>query len=145
MLSANSGNFSANVTISGSSNVSGGLNVTGNVSINTFATFLTLANTNLGSNNTATVTAVSFPKASYQAGELLVYVSRGSEYQITKILFAHNGTDVNQTIYGTIVAPSSSTPVANNIVMTVNSTNIDVSMRQREINSSVKILANMII
>jgi hypothetical protein len=145
VLSANSGNFSGNVTISGSSNVSSSLNVTGNVSINTFVTFLTLANTDLGSNTTANVTATSFPKANYQAGELLVYVTKGSEYQITKILFAHDGTDVNQTIYGTIVAPSSSSPLANNIVMTVNSTNIDVNMRQRASNSSVKILANMII
>ena len=75
----------------------------------------------------------------------MVYVSRGSEYQITKILFAHNGTDVNQTIYGTIVAPTASSPLANNIIMTVNSTNVDVNMRQRASNSSVKILANMII
>ena len=104
-----------------------------------------MANTDLGSNTTAACTAVSFPKASYQAGELLVYVTKGSEYQITKILFTHNGTDVNQTIYGTVVAPSSSSPLANNIVMTVNSTNIDVNMRQRASNSSVKILANMII
>ena len=145
VLSANSGNFSGNVTISGSSNVSSSLNVTGNVSINTFVTFLTLANTDLGSNTTANVTATSFPKANYQAGELLVYVTKGSEYQITKILFAHDGTDVNQTIYGTIVAPTSSSPLANNIFMTVNSTNIDVNMRQRASNSSVKILANMII
>jgi hypothetical protein len=144
VLSANSGNFSGNVSITGSSN-SGSLNVSGNVSINTFATFLTFANTDLGSNTTANVTAISFPKANHQAGELLVYLSRGSEYQITKILFAHNGVDVNQTIYGTIVAPSSSSPLANNIVMTVNSTNIDVNMRQRASNSSVKILANMII
>ncbi len=144
VLSANSGNFSGDVVVTGSAN-SGSLNVTGNVSINTFATFLTLANTDLGSNTTANVTATSFPKANYQAGELLVYVSRGSEYQITKILFAHNGTDVNQTIYGTIVAPLGSSPLANNIVMTVNSTNIDVNMRQRASNSSVKILANMII
>lgn len=144
VLSANSGNFSGNVTVSGSSNVSGGLNVSGNVSINTFVTFLTLANTDLGTNTTANVTAVSFPKASYQAGEVLVYVSKGSEFQITKILFAHNSTDVNQTIYGTIVAPSSSVELANNIVMTVNTTNIDVNMQQRAINSSVKILANMI-
>ena len=135
VLSANSGNFSGNVSITGSSN-SSSLNVSGNVSINTFATFLTFANTDLGSNTTANVTAISFPKANHQAGELLVYLSRGSEYQITKILFAHNGVDVNQTIYGTIVAPSSSSPLANNIVMTVNSTNIDVNMRQRASNSS---------
>jgi len=144
VLSANSGDFSGNVTVSGSSNVSGGLNVTGNVSINTFATFLTLANTDLGTNTTANVTAVSFPKASYQVGEVIIYVSKGSEHQITKIAFAHNGTDVNQTIYSTLVAPSSSAALANNIIMTVNSTNIDVNMRQRAINSSVKILANLI-
>jgi fibronectin-binding autotransporter adhesin len=144
VLSANSGNFSGNVSIVGSSN-SGSLNVSGNISINTFATFLTFANTDLGSNTTANVTAISFPKANHQAGELLIYLSSGSEHQITKILFAHNGTDVNQTIYGTIVAPSSSSPLANNIIMTVNSTNIDVNLRQRVSNSSVKILANMII
>jgi len=144
VLSANSGNFSGNVIITGSTN-SSSLNVSGNISINTFATFLTFANTDLGSNTTASVTAISFPKANHQAGELLVYISRGSEHQITKILFAHNGVDVNQTIYGTIVAPSSSSPLANNIVMTINSTNIDVSMRQRASSTSVKILANMII
>jgi hypothetical protein len=145
ILSANTGNFSGNVVISGTANVSQTLNVTGNVTINTFATFLTFANTDLGSNTTADITAISFPKANHRAGELLIYISSGSEHQITKILFAHNGTDVNQTIYGTIVAPSSSSPLANNIIMTVNSTNIDVNLRQRVSNSSVKILTNMII
>jgi len=145
VLSANSGNFSGSVVITGSANVSSALNVTGNVVVNSFVTFLTLANTDMGSNTTSSCTAVSFPKASYQAGELLVYTSKGTEYQITKILFAHNGSDVNQTIYGTIVAPSSSSELANNIVLTVNGSNIDVSLRQRSINSSVKVLANMII
>ena len=144
VLSANSGNFSGNVVISGTANVTGVLNAAGGLSLNTFATFLTLANTDLGTNTTANLTSVSFPKASYQSGELLIYVSKGSEYQVTKILFVHNGTDVNQTIYGTLVAPSSSTELANNIVLTVNSTNIDLNMRQRAINSSVKVLANMI-
>lgn len=145
VISANTGNFSGDVVITGTANVASRLNVTGNVVINTFATFLTLANTDLGTNTTASCTAVSFPKASFQSGELLVYTSKGSEYQITKILFAHNGTDVNQTIYGTLVAPSSSTELANNIILTVNGSNIDVNMRQRAINSSVKVLANMII
>ena len=144
VLSANSGNFSGNVVVSGTANVSGVLNANGGLTVNTFATFLTLANTDLGTNTTASVTSVSFPKASYQSGELLIYVSKGSEYQITKILFVHNGTDVNQTIYGTLMAPSSSTELANNILLTVNSTNIDLSMIQRAINSSVKVLANMI-
>ena len=130
--------------MSGTANVSGVLNADGGLIVNTFATFLTLANTDLGTNTTASVTSVSFPKASYQSGELLIYVSKGSEYQITKILFVHNGTDVNQTIYGTLMAPSSSTELANNILLTVNSTNIDLSMIQRAINSSVKVLANMI-
>jgi len=144
IVSANTGDFSGGVTITGTANVSSSLNVTGNVVVNTFATFLTLANTDMGTNTTASCTAISFPKASYQSGELLIYVSKGSEYQITKILFVHNGSDVNQTIYGTLVAPSSSTELANNILLTVNSTNIDLNMRQRAINSSVKVLANMI-
>jgi filamentous hemagglutinin len=145
VLSANTGDFSGNVVISGAANVGSVLRVTGNVVVNTFVTYLTMANTDMGSNTTVACTAVSFPKASYQAGELLVYTSKGVEYQITKILFAHNGTDVNQTIYGTIVAPSSSTELANNIVLAVNGANIDISLKQRAINSSVKILANMII
>ena len=145
VISANSGNFSSNVTISGSSNVGQSLNVTGNVVVNSFVTFLTLANTDMGSNTTASCTAVSFPKANYQAGELLVYTTRGTEYQITKILFTHNGTDVNQTIYGTLVAPSSSSELANNILLSVNGSNIDVSFRQRSANSTVKVLANMIV
>ena len=99
----------------------------------------------MGANITASCTAISFPKASYQSGELLVYTNKGAEYQITKILFAHNGTDVNQTIYGTLVSPSSSTELANNIILTVNGANVDVNLRQRVINSSVKILANMLI
>jgi hypothetical protein len=72
---------------------------------------------------------------------------KGSEYQISKILFAHDDNDVNQTIYGTLMAPSSSSELANNIVLTVstaNTSNIDINMRQRAINSSVKIVANMI-
>jgi hypothetical protein len=145
VISANTGNFSGGVDVTGTANVSGSLNVTGSVVVNTFATFLTFANTDMGTNTTASCTAISFPKASYQSGELLVYTSKGSEYQITKILFAHNGTDVNQTIYGTLVAPSSSTELANNILLTINGSNVDVNLRQRAINSSVKILANMLI
>ena len=145
VITANTGNFSGGVTVTGTANLSNSLNVTGNVVINTFATFLTLANTDLGTNTTASCTAISFPKSSYQSGELLVYTNKGSEYQITKILFAHNGTDVNQTIYGTLVSPSSSSELANNITLTVNGANIDVNLRQRVINSSVKILANMLI
>jgi len=144
VLSATSGDFSGNVVISGTANVGSALRVTGNVSINTFATFLTMANTDLGSNITAACTAVSFLKASYQAGELLIYVTKGTEFQITKILFVHNGTDVNQTVYGTVVAPSSSTELANNIALSVNSTYIDVTLQQRIANSTVKIIANMI-
>jgi hypothetical protein len=144
ILSASTGDFSGNVVISGTANVGSNLRVTGNVSINTFATFLTLANTDLGSNTTADRTVVSFPKASYQAGELLVYVTKGVEFQTTKILFVHNGTDVNQTVYGTVVAPPSSDELAANIALSVNSTNIDVTLRQRIANSTVKIIANMI-
>jgi len=144
VLSANSGNFSGNLVVSGTANVSQSLNVTGNVTINTFATFLTLANTDLGSNTTANVTVVSFPKASYQAGELLLYVTKGVEFQTTKILFVHNGTDVNQTVYGTVFAPTSSSELANNIALSVNTTNIDVTLQQRVANSNVKIIANMI-
>jgi hypothetical protein len=144
IISANTGNFSGNVVITGTANVSSTLNVTGSVVVNTFATFLTFANTDMGSNTTASCTAISFPKTSYQSGELLVYTNKGSEYQITKILFAHNGTDVNQTIYGTLVSPSSSSELANNITLTVNGANVDVNLRQRVSNSSVKILANML-
>jgi hypothetical protein len=144
VLSANSGNFSGNVVVTGAANVGSSLTVAGNVSINTFATFLTLANTDLGSDTTANVTVVSFPKTSYQAGELLVYVTKGTEFQSTKILFVHNGTDVNQTVYGTVVAPVSSAELANNIALSVNLTNIDVTLKQRIANSSVKIIANMI-
>jgi hypothetical protein len=144
VLSTNSGDFSGNIVVTGTANVSSSLNVTGDVSINTFATFLTLANTDLGTNTTANVTVVSFPKASYQGGELLLYVTKGAEFQTTKILFVHNGTDINQTVYGTVIAPTSSTELANNIALSVNSSNIDVTMKQRNANSSVKIIANLI-
>lgn len=144
VITANTGNFSGNVVMSGTANVGSSLIVTGNVTINTFATILTLANLDLGSTTLSPVTAVSFPKANFRAGEVTVHVARGSEYQITKILFTHNDTDVNQTIYGTLIAPSSSSELANNIVLTVNSSNIDINMRQRAINSSVKVVANMI-
>lgn len=137
------------VDISATANVQGNLNaranlaVNGSITINSTASFLTLANTNLGSNVTANLVAVSFPLASYTGGEILLHVVNATERQTTKLIFAHNGTDVNQTIYGTIVAPSSSQELANNIVATVNATNIDVTMRQRIASSSVKILANL--
>jgi len=144
VITANTGNFSGNVVMSGTANVSSSLNVTGNVTINTFATILTLANLDLGSTTITPVTAVSFPKANFRAGEVIVHVAKGSEYQITKILFAHDDTDINQTIYGTLMAPSSSFELANNILLSVNATNIDINMKQRAINSSVKVVANMI-
>lgn len=144
IISANSGNFSSNVAVTGTANVGSTLNVTGNVVINTFATFLTLANTDLGSNTTANVTITSFPKASYSSGELLIYITKGTDFQVTKLLFVHNGTDVNQTVYGTLMSPTSSSELANNITLTISTTNINVNMRQRVANSAVKILANMI-
>jgi len=142
-----SANVGGSLNVVGAANVGSALSVVGNVTINTFATILTLANNNLGANITVPVTAVSFPKANFRAGELILYVVKGSEYQISKILFAHDDNDVNQTIYGTLMAPSSSSELANNIVLTVstaNTSNIDINMRQRAINSSVKIVANMI-
>ena len=142
-LYGNTGSFSGNVSIGSDASVNGGLVVAGTVSINTFANFITLANTNLGSNTTTNLVVGSFPKSSFSGGELTIYVNRGSEYQITKVLLAHNGTDVNQTVYGTVVAPSSSTELANNIVATINSSNVEISMRQRAQNSSVKILASL--
>jgi hypothetical protein len=143
VISANTGNFSGDVTLS--ANTTGNnLAVSGNLSINSFATFLTFANTDLGSNTTHSITAISFPKADYHTGELLLHVKRGTEYQITKMLFTHDDTNISHTVYGSLVSPSASLELANNILLSINASNIDLTLIQRSANSTVKILANMI-
>lgn len=128
--------FQANATFNANVFV-GGSTLTVNVS-----NFVTASNGDLGSNISSPLLVMSFPKTSYKGGELIINVTKTNTSQISKILFAHNESNVDLSTYGTVVAPSSSPELAT-FTATINNANVEIKAQQTNINSAVKIMANL--
>jgi hypothetical protein len=159
--------FSNDVVTVGSSFLSGNLFVvtTGGISLNSVATFqanatftknafvqgntltvnvsnfITASNGDLGANITTPLLVMSFPKT-YKGGELILNVTKTGTSQVTKILFAHDESNVDLSTYGTVVAPSSS-PELGTFTAAINNANVEIKVQQTNINSAVKIMANL--
>lgn len=58
-------------------------------------------------------TLLSFAVSQYEAGELLVKIVQGSNFEVVKMLFVTNGTDVYTEEYGRIGSPTNVTISAN--------------------------------
>lgn len=128
--------FQANATFNANVFV-GGSTLTVNVS-----NFVTASNGDLGSNISSPLLVMSFPKTSYKGGELIINVTKTNTSQISKILFAHDESNVDLSTYGTVVAPSSSPELAT-FTATINNANVEIKAQQTNINSAVKIMANL--
>lgn len=128
--------FESNATFTESAFVQGNT-MTVNVS-----TFITSSNADLGANITAPQLVMSFPKATYKGGELIINVTKTNTSQITKILLTHNGSDVDLTTYGTVISPASS-PALGSISAAINNANVEIKTQQASTGSAVKILATL--
>lgn len=51
-------------------------------------------------------TILTFASATYRSGEIVVHITQGSNYEVVKVLFVTNGTDVFTEEYGRIGAPT---------------------------------------
>lgn len=128
--------FQANATFTKNAYVQGNT-LTVNVS-----NFITASNGDLGSNITSPLLVMSFPKTSYKGGELIINVTKTGTSQVTKILFAHDETNVDLSTYGTIVSPISSAELGA-FSAAINNANVEIKVQQTNINSAVKIMANL--
>jgi hypothetical protein len=131
-----SSTFEANATFTNNVFVQGNL-----LSINV-ANFITASNGDLGSNTTTPLLVMSVPKSTYKGGELIVNVTKTGTSQVSKILFAHDESNVDLSTYGTVVAPISSPELAS-FTATINNANVEIKVQQTNINSAVKIMANL--
>jgi len=128
--------FQANATFTKNAFVQGNT-LTVNVS-----NFITASNGDLGANITNPLLVMSFPKASFKGGELIINVTKTGTSQVTKVLFAHDESTVDLSTYGTIVAPSSSAELGA-FTAAINNANVEIKVQQTNINSAVKIMANL--
>jgi hypothetical protein len=99
-------------------------------------------NSDLGSNTTAGQLVMSFPKTSYTGAELTIHVSKTNTSQVTKLILTHDSSGVDVTTYGTVVSPASS-PDLGEITAAINNANVEIKVQQTNINSAVKIMANL--
>ena len=128
--------FQANATFTKNVSVQGTL-----LSLNA-ASILVSSNSDLGSNVTVGQLVMSFPKASYTGAELTVHVSKTNTSQLTKLILTHNASDVDMTTYGTVVSPASS-PELGAVTAAINNANVEIKVLQTNINSAVKVMANL--
>lgn len=108
---AGAATISTNVT-TGSASIF--TSVTGTVQIGGLNSNVYLGTQTAQSGNSTTVATTTqsavdtFPAATFRSAEYLVQITQGTEYQISKILLVHDGTNVYLTEYGTITGPGSS-------------------------------------
>ena len=141
----------SNTNVSGSLNVTGTVNVSNTVSVGntTFGSLynvLVSSNSNIG-NNSSTRLVYSFPKASYRTGKLIVSASNSGKNQIVEILVAHDGTTSYSTTYGTIASPvvvGLEAPLGT-FTSQVNVANVEIYMAQVYSNTSVTVVAQLIV
>ena len=147
---------SGNLTIAtASANVSSNLYVTGanttfdkTVSLNGNVFFTSdvfntvVSNTDIGTGTSAALNVYTFAKSSYATAEITAVAVNGSNTQITKLLLAHDGTNIYSTAYGTIAVPNT----ANVGVFSTAISGSDVNLRFKQTtdNSSIKLIVNLI-
>jgi len=106
------------------------------------ATFTVASNNDLGSNTTAGLLVMSFPKSTYKAAELTINITKTNTSQLSKIIITHDSTATDMTTYGTVVSPSSASELGV-ITTAINNANVEIKVQQTNINSAVKIMANL--
>lgn len=103
--------LATNVT-TGSANIF--TSVTGTVNIGGLASTIYLGTQAAVESSTTALSTTTqspvdtFSATTFRSAEYLVQITQGTEYQISKILLVHDGTNVYLTEYGTITGPGSS-------------------------------------
>ena len=174
VISANTGNFSGAVTVSGNATLSGQLQtISGNVDIDSGTLFvdaatdsvkvknlstntgsiyisngalsgvtvMSIANGSIGSNITSAQTVASFTKTLYPTGQLTITASNTTHKQVEHLIFAHNDTDIQTTVFGRVAAPASANLGIANVV--INGASLEINFSQVAINTKINILANL--
>jgi len=112
-----------------------------NFSINGIATFVTIANTNVGANISSPQTLITFPTATYRSGSLNIQsLSPAGDSQLETILFVQNSSNVYYTTSGIIFSNTQ----LYTTTATINGANVNINITQNVANLSVKILAQLI-
>jgi hypothetical protein len=128
--------FTANTTLQRNVSVQGT-----SLSLNV-ASMQVASNSNLGSNTTSQLLILSVPKASFKGGELIVNATKLGQSQVSKLLFAHDDTNVEMTTYGTVMSPTSS-PELITVLAGINNTNVEFSVIQTSTSTAVKMMATL--
>lgn len=106
------------------------------------ASFVTSSNSDLGSNTTSPILVMSVPKANYKGGELIINITKSTKSQISKLLFVHDSTSVDMTVYGTVMIPTLD-PDLGTITAGINNANVEFKVQQSTGNTAVKIMATL--
>ena len=104
-------------------------------------TMMSIANGNIGSNITTAQTVASFTKTLYPTGQLTITASNSTHNQIEQLIYAHDGTDVQTTVFGRIAAPASANLGIANVV--INGSLLEINFNQAAISTKINILANL--
>ena len=147
------------VDISATANVQGSLTVAGNTVLNGTAnvaggtlylsngalsgvTMMSISNSTIGSNITVAQTVSSFAKTLFNTGELVISASNNTYKQVEKLIFAHDGNDVQTTVFGRVAAgPTSANLGFANVVIT--GANLEINFIQNAADTKINILANL--
>ena len=168
VLSANTGDFSGNVTISGTSHsIAGNVDIdsgtliidagsdtvkvknlstnTGSIYISTGTlpgvTLMSISNGDIGSNITSAQTIATFTKTLYPTGQLTITASNTTHKQVEHLIFAHNGTDVQTTVFGRVAAPASANLGIANVA--ISGADLLINFNQVTASTKINILANL--
>ena len=168
VLSANTGNFSGNVTISGTSHtIAGNVDIdsgtlvidaaadtvkvknlstnTGSIYINSGVlsgvTLMSISNGDIGSNITSAQTIATFTKTLYPTGQLTITASNTTHKQVEHLIFAHNDTDIQTTVFGRVAAPASANLGIANVA--ISGADLVISFNQATASTKINILANL--
>lgn len=106
------------------------------------ATQIVASNTDLGSNTTAPQLIMSIPKSTFKGGEVILNATKLNQSQVTKVLFAHDNTNVEMTTYGTVTSPSASAEMVT-FTAAINNSNVEFSVQQSSTSTSVKMMATL--
>lgn len=136
----------AAVSLANTLSVAGAASVNNTVTIKTDYVLDVSANTDVGSNVSASQLIYRFPKATYSSGKLTIQVKNGTNTQISEVVLAHNTSNAYLTVYGTVSSPPSgnSSPLLATFTANINNANVELLIIQNQANSSVKIAGHLI-
>lgn len=140
-------------SLSNTLSVAGTLNLSSDIVIKTDYVKTVAANNNIGTNSSARV-IYSFPKTSYRSGKMLVFANNnngmGQVNQLAEMVLAHDGNTAYCTVYGVVGSP---VDVANTLAplgtfsaqINSSSNNVELLMTQVYSNTTVKVVAELIV